>query len=374
MRPWVGLSCMLEPGFLKSALPLFEQEQVEMLEWSFDVIHEKSKAPSWLPGLLNEYSNNSRLVAHGVRYSLLDARWGKRQQQWLKQAKAETKKYNYRYFTEHFGFMTSGNFHKGAPLTVPLNEHTLLLGTDRLMRLQEAVQLPVGLENLAFAFSEDEVKEQGEFLEKLISPVNGFIILDLHNVWCQSLNFKKDVVSLIKSYPLDKVRELHISGGSWEVYKEKNTTTKIRRDTHDEAVPEALFKLLPEALALCPNTECVVFERLGHTLKNEKEIKQFQYDFLRIKKIVAQEKKNEKPPKEIIKQQIAKNKSGLLPYEDKLLYRQQKTLINILEKNKNPQAVIKALKKEKQLCADWGIDTWSPGMIDTAIKLIKKWG
>jgi hypothetical protein len=45
------------------------------------------------------------------------------------------------------------------------------------------------LENLALSFSVDDVKHQGEFLEKLVEPVNGFLILDLHNLYCQSHNF-----------------------------------------------------------------------------------------------------------------------------------------------------------------------------------------
>jgi len=364
---------MLEPGFLKSVVPLFEKEEVEMLEWSFDILRKESAAPPWLYGLLTEYSNKGRLTGHGVRYSLLTAKWGKRQDMWLKQAKQQVKKYNYRYVTEHFGFMTSGDFHKGAPFPVPLSDNALKIGRDRLMRLQDSVSLPVGLENLAFAFNEDEVKRQGEFLEKLILPVKGFIILDLHNVWCQSINFNKDVLSLIKLYPLDKVRELHISGGSWSTLEFDNPGKKIRRDTHDEDVPKELFKLLPKVLELCPNIECVVLERLGHTLTSEREMEQFREDFLQIKKIVSKEKQDNPFPYEKTKQLLLKSKISTKPVDDLTLHKQQQKVVSILSQNANPIKALNELKEEKMLFKEWDIEHWSVGMIETAIQLIRKW-
>lgn len=373
MRPWVGLSCMLEPGFLKSVLPLFQNEEVEMLEWSFDILRKESAAPQWLNGLLTEYSHKGRLTGHGVRYSLLTAKWGKRQDTWLKQAQEQAQKYNYRYITEHFGFMTSGDFHKGAPFPVPLSDAALNIGRDRLMRLQDAVRLPVGLENLAFAFCEDEVKKQGEFLEKLIAPVKGFIILDLHNAWCQSLNFNKDVLSLIKLYPLDKVRELHISGGSWSVPKFSEGAKRVRRDTHDEDVPEELFELLPTVLQLCPNVECVVLERLGHTLITEKEMDQFRKDFLEIKRIVKEAKGDEKYPSEKLKKLNSKNNLSIIPLEDAGLNKQQKKLIDILSQYSNPEKALDKFRKEGELFSEWGTENWNLSMMETANLLLKKW-
>jgi uncharacterized protein (UPF0276 family) len=89
----------------------------------------------------------------------------------------------------------------------------------------------------------EEVKKHGEFLNKLVDSVNGFIILDLHNVYCQSYNFNISFDEIIHLYPLHRVREIHISGGSWE---DSNILPgkKIRRDTHDNPVPEKVFHLL----------------------------------------------------------------------------------------------------------------------------------
>lgn len=146
--------------------------------------------------------------------------------------------------------MTGKDFHHGAPLGVPYTDSTLRIGIDRLKRIQEACSCPAGLENLAFSYSPDEVKKHGEFLEKLVSPVNGFIILDLHNLYCQLCNFGFDYHDMIGLYPLERVREIHISGGSWQD-SHTEAGRVIRRDTHDNSVPEEVFGLLKATIPRC---------------------------------------------------------------------------------------------------------------------------
>lgn len=71
-------------------------------------------------------------------------------------------------------------------------------------------------------------------------------------------------------------------GGSWS----QGTRARIRRDTHDDAVPEAVFELLALVLERCPQVEAVIFERLGNSLGRIDEQFRFRLDFARIKQIV----------------------------------------------------------------------------------------
>jgi len=372
MKPWVGISLMPEADFIESALPLFQNGEIDVIEWSFDTLKYSVKESEWLSLLLNEYSNSRRLIGHGVRFSLLKGQWDNNKEKWLKHLSKTVKKYNYRHITEHFGFMTSDNFHKGAPLPVPFNKTTLAIGQDRLKRLQNSAQLPIGIENLAFAFSEEQVKEQGEFLEKLIEPVNGFLILDIHNIWCQSINFKIEALSLINSYPLNKVKEIHISGGSWA--NVSTGKTKVRRDTHDEAVPKEIFDLLKETLPLCNNIEYVIFERLGNTLSSPKEKLQFVKDFKKIKKIVYDIKKNEEYQNEIFQKLNKVHKIPNAPLQNNALSSQQQFIIKTLLNTANPLMALELLKKNNSLTKNnWHPELWTVFMVETAMSLIKKW-
>lgn len=276
---------MTEPDFVQAALPLFAADEVEVLEWSFDATWKSGQA-AWLDALLSEFSKSNRLLGHGVHFSILSAQWTERHTWWLEQLKRETGERSYRHVSEHFGFMTAGDFHRGAPLPLPKNEDTVQLGRDRFQRLAEAVPCPLGLENLALALTEQDVRDHGHFLEEIISSSDtGFLILDLHNLYCQLHNFRLSWQELLDDYPLTRVRELHVSGGSWGEAPSAPGQT-IRRDTHDDAVPAEVFSLLEEILPLCPKTVAVIFERLGHTLPDTFSHERFREDFLTTKQLV----------------------------------------------------------------------------------------
>lgn len=372
MKPWTGIALMHEAEFIATALPLFETGEIEVLEWSYDTITRQEHEPAWLSVLLQEYAAKGRLLAHGVRYSLLSGDHSKKQEAWLKRTATEIQRYPYRHITEHFGFMTSDHFHKGAPLPVPLNQQTLSIGHDRLKRLQQATGLPTGIENLAFAFSIDQVKEQGAFLEKLVNPVKGFIILDLHNIWCQAVNFKTDPLLLINSYPLHLVKEIHLSGGSWSTVS--SSKDLVRRDTHDEAVPKEVLELLAYALPKCPQTEAVIFERLGDTLIAQEDRLQFVEDFRAIKQAVERICGSQPEPSESITPRTFSGEDMRSPLVNEALTQQQRLLINLLSQSGHTNETIRALRQDSSLAAyGWNVGQWSDAMIETAIQLIKKW-
>jgi uncharacterized protein (UPF0276 family) len=143
----------------------------------------------------------------------------------------------------------------------------------------------VGLENLAFAFGIEDVKRQGDFIDHLISDVNGFLLLDLHNIYCQLENFAISELELLNLYPLSKVREIHISGGSWS-HSVSGKRAAVRRDSHDDSVPQEVFNLATLALKLCPSIKFVILERLGNTMMDPESQLQFREDFETMKEIL----------------------------------------------------------------------------------------
>ncbi|KAA2242006.1 DUF692 domain-containing protein [Chitinophaga agrisoli] len=348
-----------------------EASKVEAIEWSFDALFKVKEIPSWFLELLTAFSDEQRLIGHGVFFSLFSGKWLQEQEDWLRQLEHTSTAFRFDHVTEHFGFMTGKDFHHGAPLNIPYTNATLTIGRDRLRRIQAACQCPVGLENLAFSYSLEEVKQHGAFLDELLAPVNGFIILDLHNLYCQLHNFEIPFDTLISLYPLDKVREIHISGGSWEDSLAA-PPKKVRRDTHDDAVPDAVFELLENTIDLCPHLKYVVLEQLGNGLITAESKTQFQQDFLRMEAIVAE--KNATRSTESIQSFLPAHPT--IPAhiaEDATLYRQQLELSAILETAATYNDAVHALQTSSLAHSDWRIETWAPYMIETAMKIAQKW-
>jgi uncharacterized protein (UPF0276 family) len=366
-----SIACNLDNDILSASLPLMEQGRVAAIEWSFDALFRVKQIPGWFEELLGVYSRERRLIGHGVFFSLFSGKWSEEQQQWLRHLKKVSTAYPFDHVTEHFGFMTGKDFHSGAPLNIPYSPTTLRIGQDRLARIYEACTCPVGLENLAFSYSIDEVKKHGEFLEKLIDPVNGFIILDLHNLYCQIMNFSIAFEDIIQLYPLERVREIHISGGSWEdslIQPGK----RIRRDTHDDAVPEEVFHLLQLAIPICPNLKYVVLEQLGTGLKTSGSRALFYEDFARMEQIVFAYNTKETTSLQNTFLPAALNVSAVAA-EDPLLHQQQMVLSEILESAESCTAAVSRLKESILAGTAWRTEQWDPSMLETAIRIAQKW-
>lgn len=366
-----GLSCNLDTDLLQASIPLFQTNMVDVVEWSFDTLYKYDVIPDWFTNLLLEYSKANRLVGHGVYFSMFLGKWSEDQAQWLKTLAHYSKTFQFDHISEHFGFLTGKDFHTGAPLPVPLTAATLAIGRDRLLRLFDTCQCPVGVENLAFSFTLDAVKKQGEFLNQLVEPVNGFIILDLHNLYCQVHNFKVDFDFLVSQYPLEKVREIHISGGSWQpAYTDSQK--KIRRDTHDAAVPDEVFDYLPVLLSKCPNLKYVILEQLGRGFSTPSSIVQFQQDFKKLTDLIT-----ELPDRKVtkIKADFLPNLPRLTgkPIDDEILYAQQVELSEIVENCADVEDAILKLNQSTLANSAWRVEQWGDDMLDTAIKIAKKW-
>ncbi|WP_300665873.1 DUF692 family multinuclear iron-containing protein, partial [Fluviicola sp.] len=191
-------------------------------------------------------------------------------------------------------------------------------------------------------------------------------------LYCQLRNFSLDFETLIQAYPLDRVREIHISGGSWEpsgIQPER----RIRRDTHDDAVPEAVFELLKQTLPLCRNLKFVVLEQLGVALQTPESQQQFQVDFDRMQVIVnAFNVQNHSfPDMDFLPGEFVSLKTDVP--ESLKLYQQQLELSSILEHSPNYQEATRLLTHSSLAHSAWQTENWSPYMLETALRIAQKW-
>lgn len=370
--PRATLACNLDINLLRAAHPLLAAGQVEALEWSFDALYRFREIPDWFSALLRAYSEEGRLIGHGVFFSLFSGRWSAAQQAWLDRLRLLSKTYTFDHITEHFGFMTGADFHKGAPLSIPFTAQTLRLGQDRLKRISEAAGCPVGLENLAFAYTLDEVKRHGSFLESLLEPVNGFIILDVHNLYCQLHNFEQCAESLLRLMPLHRVREIHISGGSWEP-AHSDPDRNIRRDTHDGAVPDTVFELLEQAMPQCPNLQYVVLEQLGGALQTPEQQRVFQDDFRRMHHLLKRYNDKAAIPVAYNDFQPPAFSLDSTPLSDEKLHQQQLALSEVLEKAESLKEARAQLASSPLAATAWQVGQWQDDMLETARQIAQKW-
>ncbi len=364
--------------FLEAAYPLFESSQVDLLEWSFDTIWNGAELPDWATDLINFYASQDRLLGHGVFFSLLSGQ-AMAHEQWLSNLSKECGQYKYLHISEHYGFSQAGSFVDSTQLPVPCTASTVALGLARLQLVARAVpEVNFGLENLAFAFSAADALAQGPFLKKLLVMPGNFLVLDIHNLYCQSHNFKIDFEQLLLTYPLELVREIHLSGGSWSQYE----NLAIRRDTHDDQVPEELFQLLALTLKFCPHVESVILERLGGTINGGAAASNFRDDFSRLKAVVnshdvpnnALNNALNYASNDQVKAAGPLRKMRGLEQDLKLALYQER-LLDLLNSELSAKQIIDLLQDDSSLSIYREyIGTFEPRMVDVAKQLVKRWG
>ena len=278
----VGLSLMIEEPFRLAVLPLFEAGLVDALEHSFEIGWGAHALPEWAEALLDWYAEAGRLWGHGVTMSPFSVEVPRREA-WLARVAAACRQRPYVGVSEHFGFMVAGALDGGAPLPVPPGPGSVRVGVAALRSLAAATGTPVGLENLALALGEADVRAQGPLLREVLEAVDGYMVLDLHNLHCQAENYAIDPLALLESYPLARVRCIHVSGGSWSEPQAAGRARRFRRDTHDDDVPTAVHELLVSALPRCPALELVVLERIGDTIHGDDGAARLREDFARVR-------------------------------------------------------------------------------------------
>ncbi len=147
---------------------------------------------------------------------------------------------------------------------------------------------------------------------------------------------------------------------------------RIRRDTHDDTVPEEVFRLLELSIRRCPNLKYVVLEQLSNGLDTEQKRKLFRQDFTKLDTIIKKENDDQRLSEENTFLPPITSDPGE-PVKDALLYAQQTTLSNILETATSYRHAVQLLQLSILANTDWKTENWEPYMLETAIAIAQKW-
>lgn len=201
-----------------------------------------------------QFAGEKRVTAHSTRFSLFDAEfdsegWIKRCQRNLGSLKIET-------LSVHYGTNSFADKKLWTFLPIDPGAIELSRAIDRLKWIQDKFECAIAIEVLALAMSKRDIFRQIESINKIISQSQTHLLLDLHNLFCQAKNYQIQLADLVQCYPLEKVIEIHVSGGSESMHNGR----PFRRDTHDGAVPDEVVAILPFVASKCENLRWLILE------------------------------------------------------------------------------------------------------------------
>lgn len=361
-----GIALFAADELRRAALPLFEAGAIEAIEWTFD--HGWTvPPPEWVTALLDAYAAEDRIYGHGLRLSPNTARFDDASTAWLARLASDTRTRRYRHVTEHWGFSRTRHLARGAPLPLPSSEAVVTTTVRALRALAAAAGTAVGLENLALALSDDDVDAQPAMLNRVLDACDGVLLLDLHNLWCQAINYERDPRALALRYPLARVRQLHLAGGTWS---DSAFGRPFRRDTHDALVPGEVLELLAWIIPRCPQLEVVILERLPGALADEPARAAWRDEWRALEAVVRDAAREPLIAAPIVAHDLIETAATL---DELAAY--QDALSEALLHGRDPTAVQAALiaRSDTAVFHDQ-IARWNLRALEVAIILTKKWG
>ncbi|HXQ73688.1 MAG TPA: DUF692 family protein, partial [Pyrinomonadaceae bacterium] len=102
-------------------------------------------------------------------------------------------------------------------------------------------------------------RDEPAWLSAIIRNSESKLLLDLHNLYANSLNFQFDAVEFLAKIPSEAIRTIHLAGGKWIG---RNGAQRLL-DDHLHDVPDPVYELLEEVAARAPQPLTVIIERDG---------------------------------------------------------------------------------------------------------------
>jgi uncharacterized protein (UPF0276 family) len=209
-------------------------------------------------------------VAHGVGYSMGSSAVGDRARRkaWLARVAEDRRIFDFRWWTDHLGATSMSGLALTLPVPLPMTGRAAQTVRRRLAEMQRVVP-DVGVENNVAYFLLGDPLEEPAFLGRVLAAPRTHLLLDLHNVYTMAENFGFDPLAYLERVPLERVIELHVSGGRDSEAGWLPSGRVMRLDGHDDAVPEAVWKLLAVVAPRCPRLRGVTLERMEGTVAED---------------------------------------------------------------------------------------------------------
>jgi uncharacterized protein (UPF0276 family) len=196
------------------------------------------------------------LVAHGVGLSIASATPFDLEH--VRQLAIWRRRFHFGWVSEHLAAVRVSadgvvDHHAGVALPLPWDVELLRLLVDRAEQAVDILGCPLLLENgTVLTPVPDTDLTEVEFLNRLVDESPCRLLLDLHNLFVNSVNLGVDADAFIRELDLAAVEEIHIAGG--------NELDGVYLDSHSGACPPQVWRLLNAVVPQAPNLRGITFE------------------------------------------------------------------------------------------------------------------
>lgn len=157
----------------------------------------------------------------------------------LKQFMAE---HGINFYSEHLSYCSQGG-HLYDLMPIPFTDEAVLHVASRIKRVQEILEQKIAVENVSYYAAPGQEMSEIDFFNRVVEEADCDILLDLNNIFVNSVNHGYDAESFLRAIPSDRIAYAHIAGHYVEAHD-------FLVDTHGAAVIDPVWQLLGKAYEL----------------------------------------------------------------------------------------------------------------------------
>lgn len=147
-----------------------------------------------------------------------------------------------RYYSEHLSYCSDdGQLYDLLP--IPFTEEAVNYVADRILQAQDILGQRIALENSSYYCAPQQEMSESEFINAVIKKSDCALLLDVNNIYVNSINHGYDPYEFLASLPGERTAYIHIAGHYHEA-------EDLRVDTHGTAVIDPVWDLLERTYSI----------------------------------------------------------------------------------------------------------------------------
>ncbi len=179
------------------------------------------------------------LVAHGLLLNLggcdpIDVTF-------VRQIKAFLDQFDVRVYGDHLTYCgDQGLLYELLPM--PFTADAISHMASRIRQVQDILECRIAVENASYYCVPHQTLSEIDFITGILAEADCDLLLDINNVYVNSINHQYDPLAFIRQLPFERVAYAHIAG-------HLRTPDGLIIDTHGEAIIPPVWDLLAQTYA-----------------------------------------------------------------------------------------------------------------------------
>lgn len=146
-----------------------------------------------------------------------------------------------RCYSEHLSYCADDG-HLYDLMPIPFTAEAVHWVAGRIRRTQDILERRIAVENVSYYCAPGQEMSELEFLLAVLEEADCDLLLDVNNIYVNSVNHGYDAVEFLRAMPAGRIACAHVAG-------HYNEAEDLIVDTHGAAVIDPVWALLAEAYA-----------------------------------------------------------------------------------------------------------------------------